>query len=72
MPVKIYKVIPPPVPVPPPTYSLTGLSERQLEYLRKMVMAKEADLLSDEGDFFRRLRALLSVHPAQHPDLEKK
>lgn len=39
MPVKIYRNVPPPVPQPPETFSLEGMSKQQTEVLLRVLQA---------------------------------
>ena len=69
MPVKFTKVDPTPVPLPPATYSITGLSYQQVLWLRDTIRARRRSLgehsfyphTQDEIDFFRRLDAVILV-----------
>jgi hypothetical protein len=66
MPVKLFKKTPPPVPQPPPTFSLEGLSEQQIRWLRDAVK-REAEAmrssfsqsLSLKCDFLNRVDRVL-------------
>jgi hypothetical protein len=58
MPIKFFKRIPPPVPQPPPTFGLDGLSAQQVLWLKDVIIAEETRLneaLRNNGPHFRDL-----------------
>ncbi len=62
MPIKFIRIDPKPVPLPPPTYDITGLDAQEVRWLRKLVTAGNlsSDSLNDfETAFRRRILAVL-------------
>ncbi len=64
MPIKFNRVDPAPQPLPPPTYSITGLSKQEAIWLRALILDRKISEAQwgesqEKQDFFRRLQALI-------------
>ena len=67
MPVKFARVDPKPVPLPPTTYAITGLSKQQAAWLLEAVATRlravdnsSYEAIREEAAFLRRLAAVMS------------
>jgi hypothetical protein len=70
MPIKFWKVNPPPVPTPPATYELTGMSREEAAWLKRAVGARYNALQADhvpsefgEKEFLNRVNRVLFESP---------
>lgn len=61
MSIKFVRVDPTPIPLPPPTFSITGLSKREAKWLRNVLIHRSPTRVEseDEKNFMRRIIAVI-------------